>query len=114
MYSHYTVDFFTYLIVTVQLTDTLLPSCTELVITAVPFALAVTTPEEETTATFLLFEVHFSFLFVAETGKKEAFNASFFLRSSDASRVLNTMYDIFWSIVIVFIVFTFLVEILPL
>ena len=53
-----------------QLAITPLPSVAVQVMMAVPPVLPVTTPELETTATFLLLVVHFTFLLLAVAGLK--------------------------------------------
>ena len=67
--------------VTVQLAITRLPSAAIQVITAVPPALPTTTPAPDTVATFLLLDVHFTFLLLAVAGATDGISFTFCVRA---------------------------------
>ena len=77
--------------VTVQLAEAPLPSFAVQVITAVPPAFPVTTPELDTEATLGLRDVQFTFLLLAVTGSNEAISLTFSFRAIVASPRFSEM-----------------------
>ena len=88
---------------TIQLAAAPLPSRAVQVITAIPPALPVTTPELETVAIFLLLDVHCTFLLLAVTGAMAMVNFTFCVRASVVSDRFSEIDETGCLTVIVFL-----------
>lgn len=99
--------------VTVQLTAAPLPSFAVQVMTAVPADLPVTTPALETTATFLLLDVHLTFLLLAVKGEMAAVSFTFCARITVVSAIFSVIEATGCLTVTVFLTVVVFVLILP-